>query len=231
MEGVLQIKGLVCGYKVQVVRADDFEFLPGTCSGIFGDNGSGKSTLLRTLAGLQKPISGRVLSGGQVLSGLSDGEGAKYLSFLTSLSPAPSGLTGRQIVAMGRLVHTGLFAGLSAEDEAITERALEQTATLHLAEKRMSEMSDGERKRVMIAQCLAQDTRVILLDEPFGFLDARAKNAIHHLLVRVAEEQKKIIILTTHEIGISPPLLHRCLLIDEGNMRESSTEGIARHFG
>jgi len=226
----LHINQLVCGYKNPVVRAEDFRFEPGTCTGIFGDNGSGKSTFLRTLAGLQPPLSGSILLDKKGLDELSHKERARKISFLTSQSPSPHGLTGRQVAAMGRLAHTGTWARPRKTDRDHIDKALELTSTLSLAEKRMSEMSDGERKRVMLAQCLAQDSQIILLDEPFAFLDARAKNAIHRLLVDIAIEQRKTIILSTHEIGISPPLLHYCLLIDRGKLHHSDAAGVVRHF-
>lgn len=213
-----------------MVKAEDFRFEPGTCTGIFGDNGSGKSTLLRTLAGLQPPLSGSILLDKKDLDKLTHTERARKISFLTSQSPAPHGLTGRQVAAMGRLAHIGPWAQPSQADRDRIDRALELTSTLSLADKRMSEMSDGERKRIMLAQCLAQDSQIILLDEPFAFLDARAKNAIHRLLVDIACQQHKTIILSTHEIGISPPLLHRCLLMDRGKLHHSDAAGIVRHF-
>lgn len=169
-----------------------------TC--LIGRNGTGKSTLLRTIACLQPAISGLVNIGGHDTARLTPDEIAHTLSIVLTKRPYADNLTVGETVALGRIPYTGFWGILSANDKAIVNVAMERVGIAHMANRRICTLSDGETQRVMIAKSLAQQTPVILLDEPTAFLDFPSKIDLLLLLRRLAHEENKTIILSTHDI-------------------------------
>lgn len=143
----------------------------GTLTVLLGTNGAGKSTLLRTLAGLQPPLAGDIFWEGNSLASLTPEERAKRLSIVLTVRPETGNLTVREVVALGRLPHRqGLWGSRNAATDAeAVERAMRLTTTSAWSERPVSRLSDGERQRVFIAKALAQETPLILLDEPTAF--------------------------------------------------------------
>ena len=200
---VLAARALAAGYgrrrPVPVLEGIELEARPGELIALFGPNGAGKSTLLRTLAGLQRPLAGRVELGGAPLSRLSAGERARRLAVVLTDPIDAAQLSARDVVGLGRAPHAGFSGRLSREDAGIVDRAFRSAAAAHLADRRLSSLSDGERQRVMIARALAQAPSVMLLDEPTAFLDLPARAETISLLRRLAHREGLATIIATHD--------------------------------
>lgn len=172
----------------------------GTLTALIGRNGCGKSTLLRTLSGMQKPVAGKITVGGIDVSHASARELAETIAVITTGSPKVANLTCRELVAYGRSPHTDMLGRLTAADEAIIDKSLEAVGMQDFANRRVDRISDGESRRIMLARALAQETPVILLDEPTSFLDVPGRYEISALLGRLAREEGKTVVYSTHEL-------------------------------
>ena len=192
------------------------ELKKGELTCLLGANGSGKSTLMRTLAGIQKPLSGSIFLGHERLERIKAKILAKKLSLVLPNALVPGNLTAYALVTLGRYPYTGWLGTLSADDKKITQWAMEVTGTLPFANKHMGELSDGERQKVMIARTLAQDTPVIFLDEPTAHLDLPNRLEIFHLLKTLAQDSGKAILLTTHELDMALANADQLWLVQPG---------------
>lgn len=180
------------------------------CSGrltcLVGANGIGKSTLLRTLAAFQPPIAGQIhyYSGEQAapinLATLSQAPLARLVSVVLTAKPSVENLSVEQVVALGRSPYTNIWGTLRAEDHRMVEWAMDVVGITDLRHRLVQTLSDGERQKMMIAKALAQDTPVILLDEPTAFLDYKSKVEVLGLLARLAHETNKMVLLSTHDL-------------------------------
>ena len=183
----------------------------GTLTALLGTNGSGKSTLLRTLAGLQPALtlpdeaSPIVRLDRKTWADYTPRELARTLSIVLTYRPEVENLTADDVVCMGRIPYSTPFNKASAHDRQCIAQAFAMTETTDFRHRRLSTLSDGERQRVFIAKALAQDTPLILLDEPTAFLDFSSKIGMMQLLARLTREQHKTILLSTHDIE---PVLH-----------------------
>lgn len=175
-------------------------FGEGTFTALLGRNGAGKSTLLRAMAALGPVAAGRITVGGRDMAAMSAAERARMVSIVTTERVRIANLACRQVVALGRAPYTGWSGRLGADDAAAVERALEAVGMSDFAGKSMDRMSDGECQRIMIARALAQQTPVILLDEPCAFLDLPARYDMHRLLSSLAHDEGKTIIFSTHDL-------------------------------
>ena len=175
-----------------------------TC--LVGANGIGKSTLLRTLAAFQPPISGqmRYYSDEQAapinLATLSQARLARLVSVVLTAKPSVENLSVEQIVALGRSPYTNIWGTLRADDRRMVAWAMDVVGITNLRHRLVQTLSDGERQKMMIAKALAQDTPVILLDEPTAFLDYKSKVEVLGLLARLAHETNKMVLLSTHDL-------------------------------
>ena len=170
---------------------------------LMGRNGCGKSTLLRTLAGLHDPLQGKVLLGNRSLDDFPRKELSRLLGFVSTEVIRVQGLRVRNLVAMGRYPHTGWFGRLSEQDHRRIGHAMEITSLNSLRERDLDELSDGERQRAMIARTLAQDTRILILDEPTAFLDLTHRYEIIALLGDLARNHGKTIVFSSHDLQLS----------------------------
>ena len=170
---------------------------------LMGINGSGKSTLLRTLSGLQNRLGGEVLIHGSRLGDLPGRELARILSYVSTEVVSVQGMQVKQLVAMGRYPYTNWFGSMRDEDNRKVLHALELTSLQTLAEKDMDELSDGERQRAMIARTLAQDTPLLVLDEPTAFLDLSHKFEVIQLLRTLSHEHGRSILFSTHDVQVA----------------------------
>lgn len=193
---------------------------------LIGRNGSGKSSLLRGLAGLNDHCRGEVILDGKGFATLSTKERARLLSFVNTQRPAVSNMSSRDIVAMGRMPHTGWTGRLSKEDERIVDQSLEWVGMSKYAARYIDTLSDGECQRIMIARALAQDTPVILLDEPTSFLDIPNRHELVKLLARLAHEQHKCVIFSTHELDIALSSCDSIALIDNPRLIHRSCDDV-----
>ena len=203
----------------------------GTLTVLLGTNGAGKSTLLRTLAGLQPPLAGEIFWEGNSLASLTPEERAKRLSIVLTVRPETGNLTVREVVALGRLPHRqGLWGSRNAAADAeAVERAMRLTTTSAWSERPVSRLSDGERQRVFIAKALAQETPLILLDEPTAFLDYPSRVQFFNLLKRLTNEMGKTVLLSSHDVELAAAHADRILLLSKESLCLAPTEAKKRN--
>ncbi len=174
---------------------------PQKITALVGPNGSGKSTLLRGLARLMQPHGGAVYLDGQAIHHLPTKYVARQLAILPQRPEAPDGLTVRELVAFGRFPYQGLLGVASEEDNRQIEAALEITGTACLAERLLGELSGGQRQLAWIAMALAQDTELLLLDEPTTFLDMAHQLEVLEVLERLHRQRQRTIVMVLHDIN------------------------------
>ena len=170
---------------------------------MLGCNGAGKSTLLRVMAGLQAAGSGAVLYDGIPINEMSAGDRAKAVSFVNTERVRIANLRCSDLVALGRAPYTDWLGNMRGSDRKAVEDALEAVDMAGYASRTMDTMSDGECQRIMVARALAQDTPVMLLDEPAAFLDLPNKYRLAKLLHRLASEKGKTVIFSTHDLDVA----------------------------
>lgn len=222
---MIEIKQLEIGYRskrkqTSVFKGLNASFQSGSLIGLIGDNGVGKSTLLKTLTGYLKPLHGSVLIQGENLESLSFGQKASLISIVTTEKIGGFNLTVYDVVALGRTPYLSMFGKLMPDDIAIIERSLERLGLASLKDTLMEELSDGQRQKVMIAKSLAQETPIILLDEPTAFLDYTSKHKLFEDLKVVSLEEKKLIIVSSHDIDLMQKYMTKALYLKENNLFE-----------
>lgn len=202
MENLLEIKDLAIGYgKMSVTDGINASLKEGCVTAVLGANGAGKSTLLKTLTGELRAMSGEVVLCGRRLQLYKRAEISRLVAIVTTDRVTNGGMSVEEVVATGRYPHIGLTPRLSDADREIVSRSIENVGIGHKRHSRLSELSDGERQKCFIARALAQDTRIIVLDEPFSFLDIAARIEIFDLLNRMAAEQDKAVLLSSHDVS------------------------------
>ncbi|MBS1623376.1 MAG: ABC transporter ATP-binding protein [Bacteroidetes bacterium] len=190
---------------------------------LLGINGIGKSTLLRTLCGLLAPIAGQVQIDGRDIHALSPPDRARLISGVFTGRDFDPYISVRELVALGRYPYTDWAARLSAADEAAIARAIEIAGIAHLVDKKINQVSDGERQKALIAKSIAQDTPVIIMDEPTAFLDYKNKAELLCTIRILATDHGKTLLLSTHDISAALPYSDRALLIAEsGSFHEAA---------
>ena len=181
---------------------------------LLGRNGTGKSTLLRAMAKLGDIAEGEILVDGKSIADIDIRTFARLVAFVNTERIDIDSMRAYDLVAIGRSPYTDWMGRLTKEDRAIIERAMQITGVDKLAERMVETLSDGECQRVMIARALAQDTPVILLDEPTAFLDLPNRYELCTLLSRLAHDEGKLIIFSTHELDIALSLSDSIALVD-----------------
>lgn len=180
-----------------------FTLKKGELTTLLGTNGAGKSTLLKTLCGVIKPLSGEVTLNERPLVSFSPAELSNHIAVVLTERVPDGGLTVYDVVSMGRYPYTGFFGGLQPADKKVVEESMRVIGVESMRNKPMAHLSDGERQKVMIAKSLAQESELIILDEPTAFLDVRSKIEIVVLLRRLATEQGKTFLMSSHDIGLA----------------------------
>jgi len=195
--------GYRTGKQPKVVLMDiNATFDKGDLTAIAGLNGAGKSTLIKTLSGMLRPLKGNVLIFGKKISLFNQNELARTISLVLTDRPVDHYLTVFETVAAGRAPYSGFWGRLGKTDHAIIEKSLSHIGIHHLKHRQLSSISDGERQKVMIAKALAQETPIIILDEPAAFLDFPSKIELMHLLRRLASEHHKTILFSSHDLEL-----------------------------
>lgn len=201
---MLSTGDLVIGYDHHRVAGPINAALPaGQFACLLGPNGAGKSTLLRTLAGMQPPVSGKVRVGEADLQSLSARERARRIAVVLTDRTTTGMLTAYELVALGRLPHTGWNGRLGERDHAAINSALEAVGSLDFSARLVTDLSDGERQRIWLARALAQDPKVLLLDEVLAFLDLPRRVQIMYLLRRIARERNIAVLLSCHDLELA----------------------------
>jgi len=216
----LSAHALTVGYgRTPVLHAVHLEVAPGQMTVLLGPNGSGKSTLLATLARLQAPLSGQVLLDGRAIHERPTREVARQLGLLPQQAPVPEEIDVAELVGRGRFPHRRRFSGPSAGDEAAVSRALALTGLADLAREPVESLSGGQRQRAWIAMVLAQETGLILLDEPTTYLDLHHQVELLSLLRRLVREEGRTIVCVLHDLNLALQYADRLVLMKGGAIR------------
>ncbi|MET8507769.1 ABC transporter ATP-binding protein [Streptomyces sp. NPDC004787] len=196
--------GLRLGYGDRVVAEDlDLAIPAGKVTALVGPNACGKSTALRALARLLKPSGGAVHLDGEDIAGMSSRDFALRLALLPQTPSAPDGITVRDLVARGRTPHQRWWRQWSSSDEAAVDAALAATGAADLATRSLDELSGGQRQRVWIAMALAQDTPVLLLDEPTTYLDLAHQVDVLELVAELNRGDGRTVVMVLHELNLA----------------------------
>lgn len=237
MSAVLQTNGLCIGYQkknVQDIVASHIDICleQGTMVALLGENGSGKSTLMRTLTGIQPKISGTLKIEGTDIERLDHSELSKKIAVVLTDALPPSDLSVWELVALGRQPYTNWIGKLAANDLDQIEKAMEATGIAHLSGRKHYELSSGQLQNVMIARALAQNTPLLVLDEPSNHLDFPRKVKLYQLLRNLAQQFGKCILFSTHELDIALQLSDSFLLLSKGKMVQGNREFLSEngHF-
>lgn len=215
----LAAEGLTLAYdRIEVSRDLSLAIPPGRISAIVGANASGKSTLLRALARVLKPQAGRVVLDGEDINRLPTRAVATRLSILPQAPSAPAGITVCNLIARGRYPHQRMIRQWTDADEAALAAAMAATDTLELAVRRVDELSGGQRQRVWIAMTLAQDTDVLLFDEPTTFLDLAHQIDVLDLLAGLNADHGRTIVLVLHDLNHAARYAHHLVAMREGRI-------------
>ena len=217
---MITLKNLVVGYPDgrhtrQLNHAANEEARDGMLTCLIGANGAGKSTLLRTIAGFQLPLEGTVLLGGDNVRALSPRQRAERMAVVLTDRPDVMCTTVWEMVATGRAPFTGFWGRLSGKDRDIVTRSLRLVGIEWMADRTVASLSDGERQKVMIAKALAQQTPIILLDEPTAFLDYPSRVEVMQLLLNIAHEEHKTVLLSTHDLDLALHTADRIWLFEK----------------
>ena len=215
----LKADKLLLAYDEQPIVKDlDLMVPSGMITALVGPNGCGKSTLLRGLARLLKPRTGVVYLDGKLLTSMPTKDLAKQLGILPQSPSAPEGLTVHELVAQGRYPYQNWFHQWSEEDERMVTNALEITSLTEMATRSVDTLSGGQRQRAWIAMTLAQDTEVILLDEPTTFLDIAHQIEVLHLLEQLNREENRTIVLVIHDLNLGSRYAHHMVVMRDGHV-------------
>ncbi|MCC8035135.1 MAG: ABC transporter ATP-binding protein [Rikenellaceae bacterium] len=224
---MIELRALKIGYGRRILLEDvNTGFGWGEFTALIGRNGTGKSTLLRTIAGLARPMAGTVLVDGQDMAEMTPRQRASKIGFVSTEEIRVSNLRVSDIVGLGRAPYTDWIGKLTDQDRRIVQRSLELVQMEGFAGKGIDTLSDGERQRVMIARALAQDTPIILLDEPTAFLDLPNRYQICLLLRELAHMEKKSIIFSTHDLSVALELCDTMAVIEEGKIGYGTAEAL-----
>jgi len=204
MDNVLELQNLHVGYKKDVILRDiEMAISPGKIVTLIGPNGAGKSTILKTIVRQLKSMDGVITLSGQDMSGLSGNEVAKRLSMVMTERPKPELMTCRQVVETGRYPYVGGLGILREEDHKKVDEAIELLEASSIADKYFSEISDGQRQRIMLARALCQEPEVLILDEPTMYLDIRFKLELLTVIRNVARLRNIAVLMSLHELDLA----------------------------
>lgn len=212
---MIELKNITLSFGSRtLISSASARFECGTMTALLGRNGTGKSTLLRAMSSLSRAQGGVIEVGGRDITTLSSAELARMVAFVNTERVSVEAMRGYDLVAVGRSPYTDWSGRLTRHDHEIVERSLAVAGVEHLADRYVDTLSDGECQRVMIARALAQDTPVVLLDEPTSYLDMPNRYELCTLLGRLAHDEGKCVIFSTHELDIALTLADNIALVD-----------------
>ena len=220
---ILSVSNLSIGYttkkeNIVIAKNLNLNLEEGKLIALIGENGIGKSTLLRTLSGLKKPLKGTIHLNNKELKNYSHLDLAQNLSLVLTEKLPPSNLTVFELIALGRQPYTNWIGKLTKEDLEKIKEAIALTQMEHLSEKKYYEISDGQFQNVLVARALAQDTPLIILDEPSTHLDLFHKVSLFKLLKKLATESNKCILFSTHDIDLAIQLSDEMIVMTADNV-------------
>lgn len=224
---ILSAQNLSIGYQSKkekkcIAEKINLNLDQGKLTSLIGANGIGKSTLLRTLTGIQKPLSGTVSLNGKDIESFLPLELAQNLSLVLTENLPPSNLSVFELIALGRQPYTNWIGKQTEEDLEKINDAIQLTGIEHLSDKKHYEISDGQMQKVLIARALAQDTPLIILDEPTTHLDLLHKASVFKLLKKLAKETNKCILFSTHDIDLAIQLSDEMIVMTESTFDQNT---------
>jgi iron complex transport system ATP-binding protein len=222
---MIEINNLEIGYQNKRQQNSVFKDInltlnSGDLVGLMGDNGVGKSTFLKTITRNLAPLNGKIKINSKSISHYTAQQLAQLLSIVVTEKIGGFNLTVWDVVATGRTPYINIFGKLTPEDESIVTKALEQLNLSALKDKLIDELSDGQRQKVMIAKSLAQQTPIIVLDEPTAFLDHTSKHHLFTTLKQLCAEQGKLIIVSSHDLELMKTYINKSVTMAENNFIE-----------
>jgi iron complex transport system ATP-binding protein len=228
----VEIQGVEAGYPGRVgdqlvLRGIDLHVAPGEMLALIGPNGAGKSTVLRVASGLLRPRVGRVLLDGTELASLSSKARAQRIAVVPQEGPLPSGLLVREMVSLGRTPYLRALLGPTAEDRQAVDSAIAAVGVEPLANRFVDELSGGERQRVILARALAQQPRLLLLDEPTANLDLHYQVAMLELVRGLSREYGLAVLAAVHDLQLAALYCDRVALLNRGQiLSQGSPEAV-----
>lgn len=227
----LELHGLYIGYDEDadrriVAETLDASLAKGTMACLVGANGVGKSTLMRTLSGFQPALRGEVRIDGKPIGEYSPRELSEKIGVVLTERNTAAELTVEEVVGIGRIPYTNFWGTMTPADRQAVDEAIALVDIGPLRKKRIGRVSDGERQKVMIAKALAQQTDVILLDEPTAFLDYGSKVSVMRLLRRLAHEQGKAVLLSTHDLEIAFQTADEVWILQQNGLQTGTLDGL-----
>jgi iron complex transport system ATP-binding protein len=228
-EAVVRLSGVSARYGSDtegrtVLRGIDLELAEGEQVVVLGANGSGKSTLLRVVSGMLSPAAGRVELLGRPIGSWDRGELARWVTVLPQGMELPHGFRVSEVVALGRIPHARSWFATSSADEAAVARALLDADVEELADRGVHELSGGERQRVLVALALAQEPRLLLLDEPTIHLDVAHQLALIQLLERLRAARGLTVLAVLHDLNLAARFADRAVILHEGRLVEAEDD-------
>jgi len=228
---LLSLSGLEIGYGTSGYKRILLPPITETASegeliAVIGRNGVGKSTLLRTIAGLQPVISGQLHIDGRKISDYSRVHLSEKVGYISTEIVKVSNMTVYDLVSQGRFPYTGWFGRIGKDDDHVILESVEKTGLKDLVHRPVNQLSDGERQRAMIAMVLAQDAKLMVMDEPTAFLDISAKFDILHIMHELAAGRSKTILFSTHDLGMAVSQADKIWLLRDDGMRSGSPEDL-----
>jgi len=227
----ITVKNLTVAYENHIVIKDlDLSIPRGKITAIIGANGCGKSTLLKTIARIIKPRRGEIFINGLDLRKQKEKFMATQVAFLPQGPICPGGITVRELVAFGRFPHQKITGGLKAHDKELIQWAIEETGLKEYADREVDTLSGGQRQRAWIAMTLAQETEIIMLDEPTTYLDLSYQLEVLHVLEKLNQQEKKTIVMVLHELNNACRFGHHIIGMKNGRIvcQGSPIEAITR---
>ena len=239
-EAAITLKELEIGYthnrkNLPIMGALNATLYKGELVALIGKNGAGKSTLMRTLSAFQTPLGGTITYPDGKNHQRKASELSTILAVVLTDNSSINNMSVREVVALGRTPYNNFLGYNRKRDEEIIDKAIERMGISSLAQRNISTLSDGERQKTMIAKALAQETPIILLDEPTAFLDFKSRIQLFRELKKLASETNKAILVSTHDLELILQIADRIWLIHDnkmfnGSINELSKEGVLTNF-
>ena len=229
---LLECKDLLVGYGKALPSMKfpfDFSLASGNVVALMGENGCGKSSLLKTFAGLLAPVAGEVSLEGKSLTEWAPRERAQDISLVRMSSAVPPLMSVSEFVRLGCSPYSGIFDSRTEEDNRIVENSMALLDVANFANRPIAELSDGERSRVFLAEAVAQQVKILLLDEPNAFLDIPRSHALFRLLKKIAVERQMGIVVSTHSVEYAERYCDKIMVVNGGTVKVASTADARRN--